>query len=51
VSLTEYGYLAEKDVVSNWIEYDDATEPEIIMTATYTITKEGKALLDKWDLK
>lgn len=49
--LIEYGYLAEKDVVSNWIEYDDATEPEIIMTATYTITKEGKALLDKWDLK
>jgi len=49
--LIEYGYLAEKDVVSNWIEYDDATAPEIIMTATYTITKEGKALLDKWDLK
>jgi hypothetical protein len=48
--LIEYGYLAEKEVVTNWIEVDDATEPDIIMTATYTITKEGKALLNKWDL-
>ena len=49
--LIEYGYLAEEDVVSNWIAYEDATEPEIIITATYAITKEGKELLDKWDLK
>lgn len=48
--LIEYGYLAEKEVVSNWIEIDDPAEPDIIMTATYTITKAGKELLDKWNL-
>ena len=49
--LIEYRYLTEKEVLSNWIEVDDATEPNIIINATYTITTEGKALLDKWDLK
>ena len=48
--LIEYGYMEEKDVVSNWIERDDANEPEIIITATYAITNKGKALLEKWDL-
>ena len=47
--LIEYGYLAEKGVVNDWSE--DSTAPNIIITATYTITIEGKALLDKWGLK
>lgn len=47
--LIEYGYLVEKEVVSNWSE--DTNAPNIIITATYAITPEGRALLGKWNLK
>lgn len=47
--LIEYGYLVEKEVVSDWSE--DTNAPNVIITATYAITPEGRALLDKWSLK
>jgi hypothetical protein len=47
--LIEYGYLAEKEVVSDWSE--DASAPNIIITALYEITTDGKSLLEKWGLK
>jgi hypothetical protein len=47
--LVEYGYLAEKEVVSDWSE--DANAPNIVINAIYVITPEGRVLLEKWDLR
>jgi len=48
--LVEFGYLAQGEVVSQWS--DDNTQGEVItIDATYSITVDGKALLEKWGLK
>lgn len=47
--LVEYRYLTEKEVVSDWSE--DASTPNVVISAVYAITTEGRALLDKWGLK
>ena len=47
--LIEYGYLIEKEMMSDWSE--DTSAPSVVITALYAITSEGRALLDKWGLK
>jgi hypothetical protein len=47
--LIEYGYLMEKEMMSDWSE--DASAPSVVITALYAITAEGRTLLEKWGLK
>src|SRR5882672_3534400 len=46
--LIEMGYLVCKEEISSWAS-DDESEKGVI-EALYTITRQGTALLGKWDL-
>jgi hypothetical protein len=45
--LVEYGYLIQGEVISEWGE---TPQQNIVIGAAYSITDEGRALLEKWGL-
>jgi hypothetical protein len=45
--LVEYGYLVQGNVISDWGE---TAEQSVVISAAYSITGEGGALLEKWRL-
>ena len=49
--LVEFGYLVQGEMIRGEWSSDDNTTPKFIVDAEYTITSQGKALLEKWNLK
>jgi hypothetical protein len=49
--LVEFGYLLQGEMVRGEWSLDDNNIPKYIIDAEYTITEQGKALLEKWALK
>ena len=49
--LVEFGYLAQGEMIrGEWSPVDNTT-PKFIIDAEYTITAQGKCLLEKWNLR
>ena len=48
--LVEFGYLTQGETISSWSD-DNTKGEEVVMEAAFTITPDGRTLLEKWGLK